>query len=391
MRSSWPLAVRASVSWRQPEMARIVHLANFFGPRSGGLRTTMLQLAAQYEGFGHQVHLVVPAARDAHRQVNGVHIHELSAVQIPGSGGYRVIHRLNTVRHILATIEPQAIELSDRTTLLPIASWGRARNIPVTCIVHERVDGVLAAHTPWLPGPRIADICNRSLARRVDQIVATTQFAATEFERIGVPVLRVPLGVDTDTFHPTHVSGAWHSRLGVQVVMVMTSRLSKEKEPGFAIEVLRTCVHMGLDAHLLVVGDGPQRSRLQAQANGLPVTFLGFVSDRAQLAAILAEADVALAPGPIETFGLAALEAMASGTPVIAHADSALGEVIGDSGGVALPPDAACWARAVTHLAEDPLAGLRARDRACAFTWPNTARLMLAASGLTSTTDAVLR
>ncbi len=66
---------------------------------------------------------------------------------------------------------------------------------------------------------------------------------------------------------------------------------------------------------------GPGRSR-----------FAGFLPDRSDLAALLASADVAIAPGPAETFGLAGLEALACGTPVVVSAESALPEVVGEAG-----------------------------------------------------------
>ena len=44
-------------------MSTIAHLANFYGPRSGGLRTTVNSLAREYEHFGHQTHIIVPADR----------------------------------------------------------------------------------------------------------------------------------------------------------------------------------------------------------------------------------------------------------------------------------------------------------------------------------------
>ena len=59
-------------------------------------------------------------------------------------------------------------------------------------------------------------------------------------------------------------------------------------------------------------------------AKDVPVTFLGFVTDRELFAQLLATADAVVAPGPIETFGLAALEALASGTPAVVNAASAL-------------------------------------------------------------------
>src|SRR6201985_518230 len=92
----------------------------------------------------------------------------------------------------------------------------------------------------------------------------------------------------------------------------------------------------GIDARLVVVGDGPLRARLQRQAARLPVDFTGFVSDRHSVAELLASADVALAPGPHETFGLAALESLACGTPAVVSRTSALAEILTtDSGATA--------------------------------------------------------
>ena len=98
------------------------------------------------------------------------------------------------------------------------------------------------------------------------------------------------------------------------------------------------------------------------------MTFLGHVADRSELAALLASADVVLAPGPVETFGLAALEALACGTPVVASARSALPALIGPAGAVATTP--AQYAGAVQRLLAAPAAARRARARARAELHP---------------------
>jgi alpha-1,6-mannosyltransferase len=96
------------------------------------------------------------------------------------------------------------------------------------------------------------------------------------------------------------------------------------------------------------------------------VEFTGFVHDRTQLARLLASADVVLAPGPIETFGLAALEALACGTPVIASESSALPDVIGDAGLAAPGED---FSEQVLRVLADGQRRVRARARAEEFSW----------------------
>jgi alpha-1,6-mannosyltransferase len=134
----------------------------------------------------------------------------------------------------------------------------------------------------------------------------------------------------------------------------------------------------GIDAVLVVAGDGPLHDRLVAAAAGLPVHFTRFLGDRSAVARLLATADVALAPGPVETFGLAALEALACGTPVVVDSASALPEVIG-SAGVAMPAGELAGGIRTVLLA--PVAARRraARLRAERFGWPASVAGFLAA------------
>ena len=116
---------------------------------------------------------------------------------------------------------------------------------------------------------------------------------------------------------------------------------------------------------LVVAGDGPLRARLEraARRKGLPVTFAGFITDPTELAALLASADVVIAPGPVETFGLAALEALACGTPVVVSADSALPEVIG-AAGVAVGGRGLRRRRRARSRCDPPASAARGRGRA---------------------------
>jgi alpha-1,6-mannosyltransferase len=165
-------------------------------------------------------------------------------------------------------------------------------------------------------------------------------------------------------------------------LLVMCSRLSVEKRPGTALDALDALLRRGRRAVLVVAGDGPLRPRLEQRARerGLPVTFLGHLSDRSALGALQASADVCLAPGPAETFGLAALEAMASGTPVVASTSSALPEVIGTAGATAADHGEA-FADAVELLLARPEPARRdaARARAECFGWGAAVEAFLAA------------
>jgi alpha-1,6-mannosyltransferase len=132
---------------------------------------------------------------------------------------------------------------------------------------------------------------------------------------------------------------------------------------------------------LLLVHCG--RLSVERQAARLPVVFTGYVGCRDTVATILASADVALAPGPHETFGLAALEALACGTPAVVSRTSALAEILTTDSGATADNDPAAIAHAVSSITSRPEAQRRvdARRRAEQFTWPRAAAGMLAALG----------
>jgi alpha-1,6-mannosyltransferase len=104
------------------------------------------------------------------------------------------------------------------------------------------------------------------------------------------------------------------------------------------------------------------------ERDALPVTFVGFLPGREDLAELLASADVVLAPGPAETFGLAALEALACGTPAVVSAESALPEVVGEAGASVAGEDLAAGVRAVLARPE-PARRACARARAERYGW----------------------
>ncbi|RZQ64272.1 glycosyltransferase [Amycolatopsis suaedae] len=361
----------------------IVQLANFYGPRSGGLRTALNHLGAGYVACGHRVTLVVPGRRHAEEELpTGVRRISLPAPEIPGTGGYRAVdpHR---VRFLLRRLAPDRLEVSDRLTLRGMGSWARRNGIPSVVISHERLDRLLEQFL--LPGPlarRVADAANRRMAASYDTVVCTTGFAGAEFDRIGAPnVRRVPLGVDLGEFTPALRDADTRQELaaGADALLVHCGRLSPEKHVERSVDTVAELAESGVDARLVIAGDGPRRRALERRARGLPVTFLGFVSDRVAVARLLASADVSLAPGPHETFGLAALESLASGTPVVVSASSALAEIVRPACGAAVADTAPAFAGAVTGLLDSPEPARRAAARARAeeFAWPESVAAML--------------
>ncbi len=367
-------------------MTRIVQVANFYGPRSGGLRTAVDRLGAEYCARGHEVFLIVPGGRsDRTEMASGVTRISLPARKIPCTGGYRAVLP-GPVTGLLETLAPDALEVSDRATLRSLGRWGSRHGVTTVMISHERLDRLTGQLLPPQIARRVADYANRRTAREYDTVLCTTQFAREEFDRIGASnVVTVPLGVDLGTFHPSRFSHQVRGRWAApeQLLLVHCGRLSVEKRADRSIDTLAVLRDSGVDAKLVIAGEGPLRHRLQRHAARLPVDFAGFIDSREGVATLLACADVALAPGPHETFGLAALEALACGTPVVVSRTSALREILTADSGACADNNPDAIAAAVTNVIGRPERGRRhaARLRAERFTWPNAAAGMLKALG----------
>ncbi|WBP85589.1 glycosyltransferase [Kitasatospora cathayae] len=369
----------------------IVRLANFVTPVSGGLRTALRHLGAGYRAAGHRPVLIVPGERRSAEETEQGLVITIPGPVLPASGGYRLLADRRAVAAELTRLGPDRLEVSDRTTLRWTGGWARRHGVRSVMVSHESATGLL--RTWGVPGPlaaAAADRLNAATARAYDSVLCTTDWAAAEFRRIGVPnLVRAPLGVDLAAMRPLPAAAraAQRARYAAagNVLLVLCSRLSAEKRPERAVEALGRLRARGLPAVLAVAGTGPLRERLAARAARLrlPVRFLGHLNGRAELAGLLGSADVVLAPGPVETFGLAALEALACGTPVVASRSSALPGLIGLAG-VAAADTGPGFASAVRELLDRPEEARRAAARAQAerYGWPAAVAGFLAAHGV---------
>ncbi len=372
-------------------MAKIAHIANLYGPKSGGLKTAMNSIAQEYTNIGHEVMLIVPGERDLVTEKPFGTVVEIKAPIIPFSGGYRVIFNTNKVKAALKKFAPHFLEISDRTTLLRLSDWARTESIDTAFYAHERVDKVVAAFLPFLPFKKpLINYANQKIANKVDHVIATTEYAATEFRRLNSSnnldldskLTISPLGVDLKHFTPENFSPKLRANIGNGLkILLACTRFSKEKDPDFLLDIARACKINGTQCQLIIAGSGPLAKKLVARAEkeDLPVSFIGFITDKNYLAQLLASADLFLAVGPIETFGLAALEALASGTPVICRDSSAITEIIDSKCGYSLPRDSSQWAEQIrNHFDLDQVAISKfARERAEEFSWEESARKLL--------------
>ena len=224
--------------------------------------------------------------------------------------------------------------------------------------------GFLLSWLRRLTGVRLLDIAHSNqlgwevpFARRRPDIFVAQSRSFAEVIRSEVPGLRVEVvrqGVDCDFFRPNEEP--FPIDLQPPVVLVVGA-LSPEKSPHLAIEAVA-----GTRASLILAGDGPQASSLDTLARDRlgPHRFRRLTAERTEMPSLYATADLLLAPSPREAGPLAALEAMACNKPVVATADSARRELIGEGGLLVEEPDAESFSAAI--------------DRALALEWDDRPR-----------------
>ena len=365
---------------------RIVHVANFYGPNSGGIKTTIHELGRGYRAHGHEFIFIVPGTRlFVEETIFGKKI-TVPSIILPGSCGYQLIRSNRNLVKLIASLGPDRLEISDRFTLHSVGRWAKRNNVPTVAFSHETLSGLASR---FLPAPKkirdaLVNLHNWKFSRTFDQIITTTNFASREFKSLkSQNLIKVSLGVDLEVFHPSKRSEELRTELlkGSEVLLIHCGRLSKEKEPQRSVQALIELRERGIDARLVIIGMGPMWREIRSLAKGHPVDTLGYIADRNKVAAMLASADVSLAPGPLETFCLAALESLASGTPVVTSNSNAVGEFLihelQTAAGATFDNDPYTFADSIESVIGRAKMRIRAREIAEALPWTSTVTKML--------------
>ena len=184
------------------------------------------------------------------------------------------------------------------------------------------------------------------LKRRATHLGANVAVSGPVAETVPGPVVRIP-----NTFRPVYdqPNAGDESRDG----LLFVGRLVSVKGADLAVEALGRLRKRGIDTTLTICGDGPERDALEQQVRDADledsITFEGW-TEPDELAAHYRRAELLLVPSRYEPFGIVALEAIASGCPVVAAETGGLPEAVGDCG-LLVPPDDASALADVTERA----------------------------------------
>jgi alpha-1,6-mannosyltransferase len=295
----------------------VCDVALFYAERSGGIRTYLnekTRFAAQTGAFEH--HLVVPGPRERHAGGR----HELRSLSLAASNGYRLPLGAGPLRETLRAIRPDVVILHD-PFWRPLSVTREAHRLGAAVVAVHHASPAL--HAAGIPGP---DALYLPALRRIYQhayehVDAVMSTVDPEPDSGRSAAIKLRFGLDP-AFRPGPAV------YGDELLFV--GRVSLEKR---IADILDAMTLAGWGRRLRVVGDGPAKGLVEARARRLGLTdlveFRSFVSDRRALARLYREAACVVASGPHETFGLAVLEAAASGARVVACSSAPAAAVAG--------------------------------------------------------------
>lgn len=375
---------------------KTLHLTNAWHESSGGIATFYRALMQAAERRGQPMRLIVPAEQDRVERIGSqVVIYYLKARRAPFNSNYRMLlptsylYPGSAIQRILKEERPDLIEVCDKYNLHYLAALSRLNlmqdidtrptTVGLSC---ERMDDNFAT---YLGHSQAGLAFSRWYMRWIyfpffDHHIVISQHTAGELRAVsdGHPVERgvwlQHLGADLSLF-PRRAPGARDRLLKrfdkseVCRLLVYAGRLAPEKNLPLLLETMRQLRDVDSEIVLLIVGNGIERALMEKNAVDLreTVKFLGHIGDRGELAEILAGCEVFLHPNPREPFGIAPLEAMASGLVLVAPNSGGVTEYANDRNAMLVDPTPLAFAEAVRTLLSTPEL-LEAKSRAAQLT-----------------------
>lgn len=332
---------------RRAAALTVLDITKWFGETSGGVRTYLTEKAryvAAREELRHV--LVVPGPFDGHAVGNGVRTYRIRGPLIPTQRAYRFLLATRTTRRVLEHERPDVIEVGSPFFVPWVTALAsRGLGAPMVAFHHTSLATLPRTLGMGAMGSALWSRGSGAYLRRLNRLfratIVASAYARDELSARGIErIAHIPLGVDLERFHPRQREGriATRRRFGLPIdrpVALFVGRLAREKRLEVVLDAWRE-VTRATGALLAIVGAGDAEEALRARVAGracaTDVAWLPFQAHRELVARLYGAADVYVSPGEWETFGLSALEAMATGIPVVSPACGGGFELIQRSG-----------------------------------------------------------
>lgn len=281
------------------------------------------------------------------------------------------ITQWHTIKKQLDIFQPDIIHINSEFLMGWFGlTYARHRHVAMVFTFHTLWEDYIYNYIPYIPF-NASKAIGRNLVKfylkRADEIICPTERIAEVTKEYGVnrPVDILPTGIPDEVvrvekkgmnFFSTQLYKIFPS-LQKKPILLYVGRMVKEKNLDFLFDVLAEVRKTVADVVLLFVGGGPELEPLKAKARALPyswnICFTGYRS-RSELAYFYKLADVFVFPSLTDTQGLVTIEAMLSGTPVVAIGEMGTVDVMqGDNGGFMVKNDLQDFSTRVVQLLTD--------------------------------------
>jgi glycosyltransferase involved in cell wall biosynthesis len=368
---------------------RIAMMADTYKPHISGI-TNYIELNKRYlEKAGQDVFVFTLGDEDY--QDDEAHIIRSPGLPLVDTGYYLSFRYNRKAKALLQTMDVIHVHhpfLSGRLAL----RYARPLRIPVVFTNHTRYDLYAQAYVPGLPesvAETLMETYMPDFCAAMDMVISPSPGMAQVLRRFKVdaPITIVPNGVELERFFkPEKIIRRASLGLGEKdILLVYTGRLAPEKNLPFLLKAFSGTAQAVENAHLLVVGDGPERESLQERAAQGPaanhIHFTGRIAYH-ELPGYLAMCDAFVTASVSEVHPLSVIEGMAAGLPVLGIQSVGVGDTVEDGKtGLLAQEELAAFTAKMTRLALD--ASLRrkmgeaARAASRQFDIQHTTRLML--------------
>lgn len=359
---------------------RLTVVTETWPPEINGVAHTISRLVKGLRAHGgYHIQLVRPRQQVKEKPCREADFHEylVNGISLPFYKEVRLgFPQYNALKRLWKKQRPDLVQIVTEGPLGYSAMKAAQKlNIPVISDFHTNFDQYSRYYRLSgffnLAKRYLRHVHNQTLVTLVPTRELQQQLSASGYTKLGI----LDRGIDGDLFNPQRRSIALRERLGVkadQLLVTLVSRMAQEKNLDLAFTAFRAIQQQVPDAKFLLVGDGPERKRLQETHPDC--LFVGMQTGTA-LAEHYASGDLFLYPSTSETFGNVVLEAMASGLPVVTFNYAAAYEhVRHGENGMAVPfNDNPAFIAASVQLALDaPLRqrmGLLASQTAANLSW----------------------
>lgn len=352
---------------------RIAYLTQSYPPMISGAAIAVERLAQGMAEHGHQV-LVIAASEKAssYQSVDGnLTVLRLKSTYNPFRVGQRfLLYPRSAVMNALQNFQPDIIHTHEPLLCWVGFEYAEQNNIPTTLTVHM---------LPWLAKALVPNIIGmqkfvekagwmylKLLSSKATSLITTTKIASQVVgSELGVWTETIPNGIDTHLFRPRpkpNHETATRTRLNLPPdvpIILHVGRLDLEKNVDRIIRASAPVIQQ-TNAHLLIVGDGRERSTLMKLAHMLGIAsrihFPGYISLKDGLPDIYRSATVFVMTSEVESQGLVLLEAAASGLPLVALDTTTISEIVHDqvNGYLVKVGDISALSTAISKIINDP-------------------------------------